>query len=194
MRRPDESIRVLLGAALLLGAAGCAADPPPPPLMSPYPAAGYDYGYAEERLTADLWRIVYHGRWRALDLDAAIRRGQLDRAASEAADLALWRAAQLALAAGMPAFTVTDRRTDTETVRRRGAWLDDPWWGSTYYRRGLVVRPWPTTYYVRGEAFGRARATLVVRFERRVTGAAIDAAATVRRLDPVYGAVPPAKP
>jgi hypothetical protein len=185
---------------LLLAASGCASSPsaPPPPLMSPYPAGGYDYGYAEERLTADLWRVVYHGRWRALDLDPVVRGGQLDRAAGEAADLALWRAAQLALATGKPAFSVVDRRTDTETLRRPGAFVDDPWpyYSSYPYGRGsLWPRPWPATYYVPGDAQGRARATLVVRFESRVTAATIDAAATVRRIEPIYGPrPPPAKP
>ena len=67
----------------------------PPPLMSPYPASGY---YAEERIGPDLLRVVFYGPLRPLDYDGAPRGAQIDRAADEAADLALWRAAQLALA------------------------------------------------------------------------------------------------
>jgi hypothetical protein len=196
MPRPNTVTRLLACAALTTGLSACSGDPlgPAPPLMSPYPAAGYDYGYAEERLTAELWRVVYHGPWRRLDLDAPLRQRQLDRAASEAADLALWRAAQLALLAGKPAFSIADRRTDTETLRRPGAFVDDPWpyYGSyTYGRRAFGPQPWPASYYVPGEAHGRARATLVIRLENRATAAALDAAAAVRRLEPIYA---PAKP
>jgi hypothetical protein len=190
-------LRILFAAATLL-VAGCATGPatPPPPYMTPYPAAGYDYGHAEERLGPDLWRVVYHGPWWRLDPEAASPRGELDRAAAEAADLALWRAAQLALAADQPAFAIVDRRTDTETHRRRGTWVDDPGWhtsGYPYGRYGLISRPWPATYYLPGDARGRARATMTIRLERRVTAANIDAAATVKRLQPFYDRAPPAR-
>jgi hypothetical protein len=187
-----EVLRLLVPAvaATLSTLAGCAQSVPPPPLMSPYPAGGHDYGYAEERV-GDLWRVTYHGPWRALAIEPGPRSAQLDRAAAEANDLALWRAAQLTLAQRHPAFAILDRRTDTETDRRRGGWVDDPWWyGHPLGRRGLY-RTWPTTYYVPGFAHGRARTTLTIRLERRAGPAALDAAATVRRLEPVYGQRPP---
>lgn len=197
MPRSFSSLRAVCGVLALAGA-GCATDgAPPPPYMTPYPAGGYEFGYADERLGADLWRVVYHGPWRTLDLDPGPRRAQIDRAASEAADLALWRAAQIALAANKPAFSIVDRRTDTETHRRRGAFVDDPWWQHTYYAYGrgrFIPRPWPSSYYVPGDASGRARATLTIRLEGRAAGAGIDAAATVRRLEPIYGPRAPAKP
>jgi len=196
--RSFASLRAALGAVLALSGAECAGvGAPPPPYMTPYPAGGYEYGYADERLGADLWRVVYHGPWRALDLDAAPRRAQIDRAAGEAADLALWRAAQVTLAANKPAFAVVDRRTDTETHRRRAAFIDDPWWSRSYYAYGrgrFIPPPLPSTYYVSGDAHGRARATLTIRLQDRVTGGAIDAAATVRRLEPIYGQRIPANP
>ncbi len=183
---PAKLVLPALLAALL---AGCAAPaPPPPPLMSPYPAAGYGYGYSEERIGPDLLRVVYHGPLRPLDPAAPARAPQLDRAANEAADLALWRAAQIALAEGKPAFAVLERRTDTETLRRPAGWSYDPWWPDycyPRYSRHWDCRGWPPSY-VPPSASGRARATLTVRLERRVTPRNVDAAATVRRLEQTY--------
>jgi hypothetical protein len=188
-------IATLLAAGLV---AGCATAPtPPPPLMSPYPASGYGYGYAEERIGPDLLRVVYHGPLRPLDPAGAARAPQLDRAASEAADLALWRAAQLALAESKPAFAVIERRADTETLRRPGGWAYDPWYPYDCYprySRYWGCRAWPP-YYVPPMADGRARATLTVRLEGRVTPRNVDAAATIQRLERIYRpSAPPPHP
>lgn len=189
------SLRALFPAVAAAALASCAAVPdlpPPPPTMSPYPAGGHGYGYAEERIGPDLLRVVYHGPWRPLDYDAVPRRAQLDRAASAAADLALWRAAQLALAEGKPAFTVIERRADTETNRSPG-YVYDPWWPHYAYPHGYgpyywpYYRPWPPAYYVPGAASGRARVVLTVRLAGRATAANIDAAATIRRFERAYG-------
>lgn len=195
MRSP-RALPAVLAAALL---SACATAPPtPPPPKSPYPAAGYGYGYSEERLGPNLLRVVYHGPARPLDPAAAARGPQLDRAANEAADLALWRAAQLALAEGKPALAVIERRTDTETLRRPAGWTYDPWWPDYCYPRYAAYsscRSWPPSY-VSPAAEGRARATLTVRLERRVTAGNVDAAATIRRLEQIYrsSAPPPAAP
>jgi hypothetical protein len=195
--RSSLALSAALAAAML---SGCAATPsaPPPPLMSPYPASGYGYGYAEERIGPDLVRVVYYGPVRPLDVSAAPRGTQLDRAASAAADLALWRAAQLALAEGKPAFTVIERRADTETLRRPGGWAYDSWWPDycyPRYSRQWGCRAWPPSY-VPPIADGRARATLIVRLEGRVTPRNIDAAATFQRLERSYRqpSLPPGPP
>ena len=190
--RARLSHSALLAAALL---AGCVA-PAPPPLMSPYPAAGYGYGYSEERIGPDLLRVVYRGPLRPLDPAALARGPQLDSAANVAADLALWRAAQLALAEGKPALAVIERRTDTETLRRPGGWSYDPWWPDYCYPRYAQqwsCRSWPPSY-MPPIADGRARATLTVRLETRATPRNVDAAATIRRLEQAYRPVVPQRP
>lgn len=162
--------------------------------MSPYPAAGRGYGYAEERIGPILLRVIYYGPVRPLDPAGAARGPQLDRAANEAADLALWRAAQIALADGKPAFAVIERRADTETLRRPGGWTYDPWWPDYCYPAYgpyWGCRSWPPAY-VPPAADGRARATLTVRLESRVTPRNVDAAAAIRRLERAYAA--PAAP
>jgi hypothetical protein len=189
MRSPPALL--LLLAAVLSGCVG-APIPPPPPLMSPYPAAGYGYGYSEERIGPDLLRVVYHGPLRPFDY-AGPRGAQIDRAANEAGDFALWRAAQLAIAENKPAFAIIERRADTETLNRPGGWAYDPVWpghcypGYWHWR----CRGWPSTY-VPPIADGRARATLTVRLEARVTPRNVDAAATIRRMERLYR--PPAPP
>ncbi len=191
-------ISALLSIAAVAALGGCVAvpvePPPPPPLMSPFPASGYGYGYVDERLGPNLVRVVYHGPLRPVSYDGPPRQMQVDRNASEAADLALWRAAQLALAEGKPALTIIERRTDTDT-RRVGGWVYDPWWpyyGYPYpYWRYWGYRPWPPAY-VAPAADARARATLVVRFENRGTPRTVDAAATIRRFEQAYR--PPGPP
>jgi hypothetical protein len=185
----------IFSALAVLALTGCVAvppPPPPPPLMSPYPAGGYGYGYAEERIGPDLLRVVYYGPLRPLDYYGVQHRAELDRAAGEAADLALWRAAQLALAEGRPAFAIIERRADTETLRRPG-YFDDPWWPHHCWPYGpsWACGGWPPAYYPPA-AEGRARATLTVRLENRATGRNIDAAATIRRFEGAYS--PPAPP
>jgi len=187
-------LRAIVSALVISALAGCAAAPPspPPPLMSPYPASGHGYGYAEERIGPDLVRVVYYGPPRPVDYNGAARQAELDRAAAEAADLALWRAAQLALAEGKPAFAVIERRADTETLRRPG-YLYDPWWPDHCWPYGPYWQCRPMLpAYAPPVADGRARATLTVRFENRATGRNVDAAATVRRLEAAYR--PPGPP
>jgi len=181
-------------AAALLAACTTVPRPPPPPLMSPYPASGYGYGYAEERIGPDLLRVVFYGPLRPLDYDGAPRGAQVDRTADEAADLALWRAAQLALAENKPAFAVIERRADTDTLRRPGGWVYDGWWPYDCYPSYWSYwrcRSWPPAY-APPVASGRARATLTVRLEGRVTPRNVDAAATAQRLESRYR--PPSPP
>ena len=192
--RSSRALVAVVAAALLSGCVIAPPAPPPPPLMSPYPAAGYGFGYAEERIGPDLVRVVYHGPVRPLDPAGPVRGPLLDRAAGEAADLALWRAAQIALAEGKPAFAVVERRADTETLRRPGGWAYDPWWPDACYPAYPPYwgcRSWPPAY-VPPTADARARATLTVRLENRVTARNVDAAATIRRLERTYR--PPATP
>jgi len=195
--RSWPALLAILAVAALTGCVAVPPPAPPPPLMSPYPASGYGYGYAEERLGPDLLRVVYYGPVRALEYDGVTRRPQLDRAASEAADLALWRAAQLAVADGKPAFAIIERRADTDTLRRPGGYAYDPWWPHYGYPYGYGpywgwgYRPWLPAYYP-AIADGRARATLIVRLENRVTARNVNAAATLQRLERAYR--PPGPP
>jgi hypothetical protein len=199
MRMRLPQLFAFLAVAALAGCVAAPAPPPPPPLMSPYPAAGYGYGYLEERIGPDLLRVIYHGPRRPLDV-AGPRGAEIDRAANEAGDLALWRAAQIAVAENKPAFAIIERRADTDTLNRPGGWAHDPIWpydcypGYWGWRSRWRCRGWPATY-VPPIADGRARAMLTVRLESRVTPRNVDAAATIRRMEQLYApAAPPPGP
>jgi len=193
--------RLSLCVALTLAAAGCASGPaePLPPYMSAYPAGKYGYGYTEERLATDTVRVIYHGPWQELPLDSATRTTALERSATATNELALLRAAQLAEAERKPAFTIVDRRTDTDTQRQPGGYAYDPFWPhyAPLYERGgrypyWHAPLWAGPNFVPGHAAGRATTTLVLRFEPRVTPGNIDAAATAQRLRQTWsGRAPP---
>ncbi len=186
-----------VAAAALLVAAACtplAPPPPAPPYMTAFAANGLGYGYAEEKLGPDLWRITYHGPPQRLSLDPAFRRAELERASEGAADLALWRAAQLALAERRRALVVVDRKFDRETVERPGYFAADPLWPypdyGFRYRYG-IPGPIASREFVPADATGRVRAVLTVRFANRAEAASLDPAATDRRLSAIWaGRVP----
>lgn len=187
--------RFIVIGAIAAGAAGCAVTPsePLPPYMSAYPAGKYGYGYSEERLGTDTWRIIYRGPWQELPLEQATRAAALERGASATYELALLRAAQLARAENKPAFAVVDRRTDTDTQRQPGTYAYDPFWGNSpraYVRDGRYpywqAPIWQPPVYVPGHAAGKATTTLVIRVESRATPNNINAAETEARLDQTW--------
>lgn len=114
-------------AALALGA--CASD------VKPKEARGaYSEGYTEHALSSNRYLISYR-------MDGADYQ--------RAYDLALWRAAQLSLAHGYPAFEVVSRDSDTNAGSRGSSWISTDY-GVAYQRScGLVtctMRATPTTF------------------------------------------------
>ena len=190
---------ILASSILVLASCTTAPSELAPPYMSAYPAGKYGYGYSEERLGPDTWRVIYRGPWQQLPLEAAARAAALDRAAKATNELALLRAAQLARAENKPAFTIADRRTDTDTQRQPGGYAYDPFWPNftpvhqhgryPYWHAPL----WTPPPYVPGNAAGKATTTLVIRMERRVTGNNVDAAETETRLEPAWRGRAPAR-
>ena len=122
---PNRPVRPVAGrskvvaaaaAALLLTA--CAAEPAPPLYASL--AQMQSYGYEDRKLTDDTYEVTYLAPRRKVSFSRESRELQVRSAGRMAEDIALWRAADLALENGYPAFKVTDRRTDSEvTVRER---------------------------------------------------------------------------
>jgi hypothetical protein len=144
--------------------------------------------------------MIYHGPWQELPLDSATRATALERSAAATNELALLRAAQLAQAERKPAFTIVDRRTDTDTQRQPGGYAYDPFWPryAPLYKRGgrypyWHAPLWSGPVFVPGHAAGRATTTLVIRFETRVTPSNIDAAATAQRLQQTWNGRAPSR-
>jgi len=204
MRRCAHTARLLLLAGLLVAVAGCAGKPPPPPVpaMAALSATG-DYGYAETALGPGRYAVTYVSP----SLSAHGNPGQdygLGGEKQRVADLALWRAAQLALEQGYPAFQVESESRDVNvTVVEPPAappyvsaplrttsgppcrWdCDRPigYWGDPYFN------PVYDEWYRRGHSSGRVTAKLTVKLLAGGVAGAQDAAKTAERLRAAYAA------
>ncbi len=195
----------LLIACLILAAAvgGCASRPPPPPVpaMAALSATG-DYGYAETALAPGLYAVTFVSPSLSAHGDPEKDYG-LDGEKQRVAALALWRAAQLALEQGYPAFRVESETRDVNVtvvdppapppyvlapLRTTSGppcrWdCDRPigYWGDPYFN------PVYDNWYRRGHSSGRASARLTVRMLASAAGGAEDAAQTAERLRAAYG-------
>ena len=147
---------VLISATLV----GC-AQAPPVPLYGPL-AATRAFGYSEQPLSQTAVRVMYVTPAVRVNSYSQIEAVRTERM-TLAYDLALWRAAELTLAAGNPAFTVTDRQNDVDV--HDYTYYGDPWdpWGCPYYYRGCFARPgyWPPDRWIDVGA----RVSFVAQFE-----------------------------
>lgn len=194
---------IALCVALGLSAGGCVKTPAPTvPAMTALAANG-DYGYSETALAADRYEVTFVTPSLAApgdpDNDYGLA-GQKDRAHA----LALWRAAQLALEHGYPAFRVESesRNVDVAVADPPPAPpfvmaplrtlsgppcrsdCDNPvgYWGDPYFN------PRYDAWYRRSHSSGRVTATLTVRMLPAAVAGAFDAAQTAERLRSAYGA------
>jgi hypothetical protein len=200
---PAVSLPLWLGLALSLFAAGCAKAPPPTvPAMVPRSANG-DYGYSETQLGPDLYTVTFVSPSLPAPGSPEFEYGLGGQKARVHA-LALWRAAQLALANDYPAFRIESESRDIDvtvvdppppppyvsTPLRTLSGppcrydCDDPvgYWDDAYFN------PRYDEWYRRAHSFGRARATLTVRMLPALAPGAVDAAATAESLRTAYAA------
>lgn len=203
MHRRIDAARPLLLALVVLVLAGCAGKKPPPlvPAMVPFSANG-DYGYSETALATDLYAVTFVSPSLSAHGDPGQDYG-LDGEKQRVAALAQWRAAQLAIEKGYPAFRVENETRDADvTVVNPPApppyvsaplrtmsgppcrWdCDRPigYWGDPYFN------PVYDEWYRRGHSSGRVTARLTVRMLSAATPDAQDAAQTAERLRAAYG-------
>lgn len=173
-----------LAVFLLVVLAGCASGPPVP-LYSPL-AATQGFGYAEQPLSQTEVRVSYATpALRAHSLGQVERSGWRDERINLGYDLALWRAAELALAAGYPAFAVADRRSDINV--HDYTYYNDPWdpWGCPYRYRSCLGRPYgfPPDRWVDVAA----RVSFVAKFERANTPGNYNAQFVIDQAKARYG-------
>lgn len=179
------TVFIVLGLAL----DACGGVPAPqPPLMTPL-AETRTYGYAEKTLSGGRIEVSYLGPSRRVPVARAERAIHLEDARREAEDLALWRAAQIAIARKAPAFAVLDRRVDVDTeVRRSGGGY--PFGGHGYYRYRTRGRyPFSSyPYYGFGfrNAYAQARVRLTIGFVKKSTQGARDALAVAAQMRQKY--------
>jgi len=116
---------------LLLLVSACAGTGPTPYQPAERPGG---QGYSEERVSEDTYRITVSG-------NSLTSRDRVE-------DYLLYRAAELTLLEGYDHFLLTDRRTDSDTVRYYDSW-GGPAWGP-----GWAWRPYWGGYY--GDWRGRS--------------------------------------
>ncbi|MHA1536580.1 MAG: hypothetical protein ACTSUD_03410 [Alphaproteobacteria bacterium] len=151
------------------------------------------HGYAEKTLAGGRIEVSYLGPSRRVPVARAERAGYLQSARLQAEDLALWRAAQIAIARKETAFAILARRIDIDTeVRRVGGGY--PFGGHGYHRyrsRGYYpFHSYPFHSYSYGfrDAYAQARARLTIGFVKKSTPGARDALAVAARMRQKYGA------
>jgi hypothetical protein len=198
------TLRLIAGVILAAALAACAGKAPPPlvPAMVPISANG-DHGYSESALAPDVYAVTFVSPSLSAHGDPEQDYG-LDGEKRRVAALALWRAAQLALEKGYPAFQVQSETSDADVtvVDPPGPppyvlapmrtisgppcrWdCDRPigYWGDPYFN------PVYDNWYRRGHSSGRVTAKLTVKMLPAAVAGAEDAAQTAERLRAAYAA------
>lgn len=180
------SRRLPLAALLLLAA--CATQPAQ--LYAPFGQLG-GYGFTEEQLSETRLRVRYEAPTRTTyDAGRIERERQAGGRVALAYDMALLRAAELALARGFPAFSVTQRQNDVAVeIEPDYPYFGDPFLFHSPLRRRHFHRP---GFYFPQSTVG-AGVTLLVELKRASGDDAIDARATAARLRAKHpAAFPPA--
>jgi hypothetical protein len=194
--------RFLLGAWLLAVAAGCSSERQPQlvPAMAALSATG-DYGYSETALAPDLYEVSFLTPSLSAHGDPEDDYGLIGER-QRAYDLALWRAAQLALEGGYAAVRIESESRDVDVtivdppgpppfVSAPLRTISGPpcrwdcgrpigYWGDPYFN------PIYDQWYRRAHSSGRAAATLTAKLLTAPAPGAHDAAATAERLRRTY--------
>jgi hypothetical protein len=186
MRSPIALRRLGLALAMTVLAAACQSAPPRP-LYQPL-EAGADFGYTERQIDDTHWEVTYAGpRYRSSYSDSK-RDAESDAARSLAYDLALWRAAQIALEQNKPSFAVVSERRDldrsTEVNRRYSPYPYYPYG----FRHPGYWGYWPWYYddYYSVRAYGEATVTLTIDLDPDPGAQTIDAKEAATRLEDEY--------
>jgi len=189
------SVKIWLGLAATALLSACATEPPPP-LMSSYSETGR-YGYVDRQSGRDRYEISYIG---APMRTASTRPGRADdtkAAKAEAYDLALWRAAQIAIDNGYEGFAIDDQDHEVEVTVNQGSYpYRRPYYGSYYgpygHRSGFFYGGYPYFGYGGYSLYRyttlRATVTLSVAMRKQAGADDFDAAATAARQAAKYPA------
>jgi hypothetical protein len=174
---------------------GCSTRTPPVAAMVAQGATG-DYGYSEQMLAPDLYKVSFVSPRLRARSDSDSAHG-LAAEKQRVYELALWRASQVAKEKGYPAFLVQQESRDVDvTVRRDPVYPAYPpvpyFFGHCRWRCGWPYGYgyWPYDYgygYYRTRAAGRVSVDLTVKMLAVRTPDAFDTAATEERLRKAHG-------
>ena len=193
-----HSFSIILHRGLLLGvlvaaafASGCASRTPPVAAMVAQSTTG-DYGYSEQMLGPDLYKVSFVSPQLRATSDSGDDHG-LAAEKQRVYELALWRASQLAKENDYPAFLVQqDNRHVDVTVRRDPVYPPFPYyWGSCRWHCGWPYGygywPYYGGYGYQTRAAGRISVDLTVKMLQAPTPESFATAATEERLRTTYG-------
>jgi hypothetical protein len=204
--------RAVLGLAALLTLGACATRPPQPAMVAQSQQG--DFGYSETKLATDRFEVRYATPDVPLPVDEDRKIAALTDQKQRAYDLALWRAAQIALAGGYGALRIEQEHRDANvTVRREtvpvatgaygsygpGDMLYPGWAYNPHYyhghhgfygHHGFGTPFWfysdPFAYETRLSVSARINASLVAAFAKAPGPESLDAGATAQRLAKQY--------
>jgi hypothetical protein len=178
---------------------GCESRPPlAVAAMVPQTSNG-DFGYSEKSLAPDLYVVTYVSPRLRATREAADDHG-LGGEKQRVHDLALWRAAQLAIEKGFPAFLVQQESRDVNvtvpTVPAYPLYPPAPFFPGRYcgwdcdwpygYWRYRYYDPYYAERYSRAHTTGRITVNLTVKMLKKPVPGALDAAETAERLRTAY--------
>jgi hypothetical protein len=174
-------IAVLIASAL--GVAGCQSAPPQP-LFRPL-EAGATYGYTDRQIDESHWEVTYMGpRYRSSYGDTS-RNKETETARTEAYDLALWRAAQVALEQKKPRFAVVSERRDIDRSTEVDRYPPYPYYPYGY-RHPSFWGYWPYYDNYSTQAFHDAVVTLTIDLNPTGDAQIFSAKETADRLEAQY--------
>lgn len=188
---------LLVGLAVAsIAVSGCTTRTPPVSAMVAQGATG-DYGYSEQMVAPDLYKVAFVSPRLRATPDSDNDHG-LVAEKQRVYELALWRASQLAKEKGYPAFLVQQESRDVDVTVRRDpvypAYPPVPYFGYCRWRCGWPYGYgyWPYRYgygygYYRTRAAGRISVDLTVKMLTARTPEAFDTAATEERLRKAHG-------
>jgi len=181
------AIPLAASAVLVLAACETMLEPPYTALDK-----AKTYGYSDRHVVADTYEITYISPSRRVAQSSAARRGAVAAQSDEATDMATWRAADLALEKGFPAFEVVDTRSDTEVALSEYDYFYPSLFHEAHvYRYDRLYRDgyYPYGAYPRvTSAYASTRTILTVKMRQAAAENAKDARATRDRLRLKYAA------
>lgn len=183
--------------AVLISLAACTTAPPKP-AMVPFGSSG-DFGYFAKDLGPDRVEVHYRGAAVAVATSNPRNDPRTQAELDKAHDLAVWRAAQIALERGKAGFKIENENRDSDiTVQNRTYYRPspfyDPFWDPyddpfyPRYRRPYLYDDWPYEYRQVRTATARAEIALTVTlyqsYDPKIAGM-LSTAETIARLKAV---------
>lgn len=179
----------------LFAVAACSANPPRPAMVQQ--SDQVRYGYTDRTLSDGSIEVVYKTPVLRTSASTLSRDDDIEAEKKRAYDLALWRAAQIAIERGYQHILVDTTHSDSEVEVDENLYpgYGSPWYGSGY---GYYGGGWPDPYayryspfyyappYYRSFAYMQVTVTLTVSESDASNRQALNTRATASRLSIQY--------